>query len=155
MDSQGCPLGTYGARMMNLKELITVVKENPDKALHIMLPDGDHIPEHFHITEIGVVHKVFYDCGGTKRELKTCLLQAWVADDEHHRLGTTKLLKILSLAEKLGCEDVPVEIEYEDHFVSQFPLAGAMIAPVGVLLSCNRKHTACLAPDKCGVSGCC
>jgi hypothetical protein len=141
---------------MKLEELIDVLTENPDKALDIMLPDGDYIPEHFHITEVGLVQKKFVDCGGTKRELKSCLLQVWVASDVGHRLGTTKLLKILNLAKPmLGCDDVPVEIEYEGNFISQFPLAGAMIAPAGVLLSLSRKHTACLAPDKCGVSGCC
>ena len=141
---------------MNLKELIGVLEENPDKALHIMLPDGDYIPDHFHVTEVGLVQKTFIDCGGTKRELKSCLLQVWVANDFEHRLQTTKLLKILNLAlPMLGCDAVPVEIEYEGDFVSQFPLAGAMTAAAGVLLSLNRKHTACLAPDKCGVSGCC
>lgn len=141
---------------MNLKELIQVLLENPDKALHIMLPDGDHIPEHFHITEVGLVQKTFIDCGGTKRELKSCLLQAWVANDFDHRLQTSKLAEILNLAlPMLGSDDLPVEFEYEQDYISQFPLVGIMTAPSGVLFSLGTKHTTCLAPDKCGVSGCC
>jgi hypothetical protein len=141
---------------MNLKELISVLADNPDKPLHMMLPDGEHIPEHFHVTEVGLVHKTFVDCGGTKRELKSCVLQVWVANDFDHRLITTKLAKILNMAmPMLGSEELPVEIEYEREDISQFPLSGIMVVPAGVLFSLGLKHTTCLAPDKCGVSGCC
>jgi hypothetical protein len=52
---------------------------------------------------------------------------------------------------------LPVEVEYEDTVVSQYPLAAAEPTPSGLLFHLGDKHTACLAPDKCGVggTGCC
>jgi len=32
-----------------------------------MLENGTMVPEHFHVTEVGVVTKHFIDCGGTVR----------------------------------------------------------------------------------------
>jgi hypothetical protein len=53
----------------------------------------------------------------------------------------------------LNAADLPVEVEYEDGRVSQFPVAAAEVTPSGVLLHLGAKHTACLAPDRCGVEG--
>jgi hypothetical protein len=57
----------------------------------------------------------------------------------------------------LQSDDLPVEVEYEDAVVAQYPLAGAEVTPSGILLYLGSKHTACLAPEKCGVGGegCC
>ena len=86
------------------------------------------------------------------------MLQIWVAHDVDHRLETTKLAKIIEIAwPLLQSGDLPVEVEYEDVVVSQYPLGGAEVTPSGVLLYLGNKHTACLAPEKCGVggTGCC
>jgi hypothetical protein len=57
----------------------------------------------------------------------------------------------------LLAEDLPVEVEFEDGKVSQYPIGGMEITPAGVLFYLGTKHTACLAPEKCGVDGtsCC
>ena len=137
---------------MTLDTFLNLLSENPDAALHIMLPDDSFVPAHFHVTEVGRVHKDFIDCGGTIRSATTCVLQVWVAQDFEHRLQTTKLAEVLQLAiPLLKSTDLPVEIEYECGFVSQFPLNAAEITPSGVLLSLGTKHTACLAPDRCGL----
>jgi protein-tyrosine-phosphatase len=126
--------------------------------MHFMLPDQSFVPAHYHITEIGRVHKDFIDCGGTVRSLTSCLLQIWVATDVDHRLETTKLAKIMEIAHPLlKSDDLAVEVEYEDAVVSQYPLGGAEVTPAGILFYLGTKHTACLAPEKCGVGGeaCC
>jgi hypothetical protein len=90
------------------------------------LPDGGLIPAHFHITEVGHVTKRFIDCGGTRRTLETCLLQTWVHDDVDHRLVAGKLATIFDRAgDVLPHHDLPVEIEYEDGVVAQFPVESA------------------------------
>ena len=66
---------------MNVSEFRAVLTNNPDAALHLMLPDGDFVPAHFHVTEVGRVQKDFIDCGGTTRSAVSCLLQVWVAKD--------------------------------------------------------------------------
>jgi hypothetical protein len=137
---------------MNLEAFARVLAENPATTLHLMLPDGAFVPAHFHVTEVGRVQRDFIDCGGTVRSSTACVLQVWVAGDTDHRLDTTKLADVLRLAAPvLKATDLPVEVEYEDGRVSQFPVSAAEVTPSGVLLHLGAKHTACLALDRCGV----
>jgi hypothetical protein len=143
---------------VTLDTFLKVLTENPAAALHLMLPDQSFVPAHFHVTEVGRVQKDFIDCGGTVRSATTCVLQVWVAEDFNHRLDTTKLAKVMQLAAPiLKATDLPVEVEYGNGVVSQFPVAAAEVTPSGVLLHLGTKHTACLAPDRCGVTAtaCC
>jgi hypothetical protein len=145
---------------MNVGEFTAVLTRYPNAALHLMLPDGDFVPAHFHVTEVGRVQKDFIDCGGTTRSAVSCLLQVWVAHDTAHRLTANKLAGILELAGPLLKSDaMPVEVEYENAVVAQFPVAGVEVTPSGLLFHLGTKHTDCLAPDKCGVgqsaTGCC
>ncbi|MEI7780432.1 MAG: DUF6428 family protein [Planctomycetota bacterium] len=97
-------------------------------------------------------------CRGPRPLLTSCLLQIWVANDTDHRLETTKLAAIMEVASPLlKADDLPVEIEYEEGVISQYPLGGAESTPSGLLFYLGTKHTACLAPEKCGVdgTGCC
>ncbi len=137
---------------MNVGQLLSTLASAPHAALHMMLPSGEFIPAHFHVTEVGRVQKDFIDCGGTRRSSVTSLLQVWVASDTEHRLTTTKLASILRLAAPLlGSDELPVEIEYELNATSQFPLAEIESTPAGLLFHLGNKHTECLAPDRCGV----
>ena len=143
---------------MNVKELRTVLAAHAGMQMHWMLPDRSFVPRHYHITEVGRVQKDFIDCGGTVRSSTSCLLQIWVADDTDHRLETTKLATIMDVAAAvLKGDELPVEVEYEEGTISQYPVAGVEVTPAGVLFHLGTKHTACLAPEKCGVSGggCC
>jgi len=139
---------------MIVKEFRALLDAHPGVRLHVMLSDGAFVPDHFHITEVGRVRKDFIDCGGTVRTTSSCLLQVWVADDVDHRLDSTKLAAIMRVAAPLlESDDLPVEVEYEDGAVSQYPVGGAEMTPSGILLSLGSKYTACLAPEKCGVGG--
>ena len=143
---------------MTVRDLLMFLEQNPGQQMHWMLPDGSFVPTHYHITEVGRVQKDFIDCGGTRRSQASCLLQIWVADDTEHRLESTKLTDILTLAASvLKSDDLPVEVEYEQDSIAQYPLGGVEQTPSGLLLSLGSKHTACLAPEKCGVDGsdCC
>ena len=145
---------------MNVAELQSVLAENPEAPLHLMLPGGEFVPAHFHVTEVGRVQKDFIDCGGTTRSAASCVLQVWVAGDTGHRLSAGKLAGILRLAAPvLKSDSLPVEVEYEGAAVSQYPVAAAEVTPGGVLFHLGGKHTDCLARDKCGVgpnaAGCC
>lgn len=137
---------------MNLKELIETLSTN-DLALSGMFPNGDTLPDHFHITEVGKVRKQFIDCGGTLRDVTTCVLQVWVADDINHRLKSGKLASVLKLAKSSLdlSEDLAVEVEYETETVSVYPLTSVHFSMSGFCLNLDKKHTACLAPEKCGV----
>lgn len=111
------------------------------------LPNGAFVPEHFHVTEVGVVTKHFIDCGGTVRTEKMANFQLWDANDYEHRLKPQKLANIISLSERiLGMEDLDVEVEYQGDTIGKYDLD--FNGKNFVLVS---KQTACLAQDKCGV----
>ena len=139
---------------MNVGQLRSALATSPDAALHLMLPDGDFVPAHFHVTEVGRVQKDFIDCGGTTRSVTTCQVQLWVAADTDHRLTAGKFASILTMAAPLLKSDaLAVEVEHEGAAVSQFPLGGVERTPGGLLFHLGTKHTECLAPDRCGVPG--
>ena len=157
---------------MQLNEFKELLEANRDKAFRLQLPDQSSVPISFHITEVGLLHKTFIDCGGTMRESRTCQLQAWVGPDDDHRIASGKMADILGLAAKfLPDEDLPLEIEYEAATISQYPVASAHVGDDAVTLQLTTKHTACLAPELCivpsnsstiaanacgcGPSGCC
>ena len=133
---------------MTLEEFIGVLSANPGAALQLVLPDRSSVPAHFHVTEVGRVRKDFIDCGGTVRNSTSCLLQAWVANDTAHRLDTAKLANIIGKGAALfETTAIPLEIEYDNGVISQYPVERAEASPSGVILHLGTKHTACLAPD--------
>ena len=89
---------------MKLSELKSILESQPDTFPKFILPDGDRVPAHFHLTEVGHVAKNFIDCGGTIRKTESCVLQLWVNDrDADHRLNAGKMARILALGERVGC----------------------------------------------------
>ena len=112
-----------------------------------VLENGTFVPEHFHVTEVGMVTKHFIDCGGVTRTEKKVNFQLWDANDFEHRLKPGKLLEIINLAEaKLGIEDVEIEVEYQSDTIGKYGLE--FNGQNFVLVS---THTACLALDSCGL----
>src|SRR5712691_5890617 len=71
---------------MKLNELTALLRAHSDSIPRFILPDGEAIPAHFHVTEVGHVAKKFVDCGGTFRDSEACVLQTYVAGDFAHRL---------------------------------------------------------------------
>jgi len=139
---------------MKLNELQAILESQPDKFPRFILPDGDQIPAHFHLTEVGHVVKNFIDCGGTIRKPESALLQLWVNDgDSNHRLTAGKMAKILGLGQRvLPHYNLNVEIEYDDYAISQFPITGFAASGDYLDFTTATKHTDCLARQKCDVT---
>ena len=140
---------------MKLTELKSILRQHPSAYLRFILPDGDQVPAHFHITEVGHVTKRFIDCGGKLHD-KTdiCLLQTYVADDVDHRVNAGTFAKILDLgAQVLPHDDMPVEVEYDCCVVAQYPIADAKFNGEHIEIQLREKHTNCLAKGKCGIDG--
>lgn len=138
---------------MNLSEFKAALEKHPEHELRFILPDADVIAAHAHITEAGRIDKTFIDCGGTLRKLSLCSLQAWVAEDVDHRLKPGKLARVLDMAAPIfGGDDLPVEIEYEDCSISQFPVLEAKEADGVLTFHLGSKHTDCLAKELCAPS---
>ena len=139
---------------MTLNEFKTLLEANREKEFRLQLPDQSAVPISFHVTEVAHMHKKFIDCGGTFREQQTCQLQAWVGPDEDHRIASGKMADILNKASSLlPGDDLPLEIEYENVSISQYPVAEALVSDEAVTLQLTTKHTACLAPEMCLPAG--
>lgn len=116
-------------------------------SVDFVLHNGTKVPDHFHVTEVGIIHKHFVDCGGTVRDEKVANFQLWNANDTDHRLEPQKLLKIIELSERvLGMEDLEVEVEYQADTIGKYGLEFD-----GKNFILTTKFTDCLASDSCGI----
>jgi hypothetical protein len=130
---------------MKLSEIKTKLAEL--NSVDFELQNGTKVPDHFHVTEVGVVHKHFIDCGGTIRNEKMANFQLWNANDTDHRLKPQKLLNIIELSEnKLGLEDLEIEVEYQMETIGKYGLEFN-----GKSFVLMPKFTDCLASDSCGI----
>lgn len=122
-------------------------KLSTSKAINFIQPNGEFVPAHFHITEVGLTTKHFIDCGGTVRDEKVVSFQLWEANDFNHRLESQKLLDIIALSEKvLALSDMEVEVEYQTNTIGRY---GLDFEDQNFVLV--AKQTDCLAKDKCGI----
>ncbi|MGL2965936.1 DUF6428 family protein [Flavobacterium sp. XGLA_31] len=117
-------------------------------AIAFQLPNGDFVPGHFHVTEVGRISKHFIDCGGTVRTEEVANFQLWEANDYDHRLHPEKLVHIIELSEKvLQLPDLEIEVEYQmPDTIGKFSLDFD-----GTHFLLTSKQTNCLAKDHCGI----
>ncbi|TXI85551.1 MAG: hypothetical protein E6Q37_06090 [Crocinitomicaceae bacterium] len=120
---------------------------NVDAVVFQLPSNQGFVPEHFHITEVGLITKNFIDCGGTVREEKVINFQLWEAGDYDHRLEPSKLLRIIEKSEELfKFEELEIEVEYQQETIGKY---GLDFNGTNFLLT--NKQTACLAEDACGI----
>lgn len=120
---------------------------NNIQSLRFLQQNGEIVPLHFHITEVGLITKHFLDCGGDVHTEKLANVQIWVADDLDHRLEPKGLLKIIDLSNKvLGNEDLEVEVEYQTETIGKYSIE--MQGNNFILVA---KQTDCLAKVKCNI----
>lgn len=131
---------------MNLEELKS--KLHSIDSLNFQLPNGTVLPEHFHLTELGLTSKKYIDCGGTIRNEAFINFQLWEQNgDENHRLNPKKLLKIIEKSENvLELPNAEIEVEYQGESILKYNLE--FKNGVFHLLA---THTDCLAKENCGI----
>lgn len=136
-----------------LEDLATALREQAPKSILMVLPDGEFVPSHFHVTEVGRVQKEFIDCGGTQRRSLHGQLQLLVATDFDHRLSAKKLLGILELSQPvLGDEPLPLSVEYGQQVAVVYEVSKLEADETAIRLQLGLPQTGCLAPDRCGLS---
>ena len=150
---------------MQLHDLKKALQKHPKTFPRFVLPDGDKIPAHAHVTEVGHALRNFIDCGGMTGKTETVLLQTNVGDDTEHRLTSRRFAKILELGDRLlPHERLDVEVEYDCCVVAQYPVVEAKLAGEHLDLLLEKKRTQCLARERakvagasagCGVETCC
>ena len=135
---------------MTLSEVKLVLKQLD--TIGFQLPNGQLVPKHFHVTEVGTITKAFIDCGGTVRKEEVVNFQLWNANDYDHRLHPEKLLHIIELSEQiLTIKDLEIEVEYQGE-VENSPTIGKFGLDFdGKNFILTSKETNCLAQDQCGI----
>ena len=130
---------------MKVKELVEVLKTQA--SIGFVLPNGNTVPAHFHITEMGLELKNYVDCGGKMRNERSATFQLWVAGDTDHRMTSQKFMGIIAIADGLyGIQDLEVQVEYQQETIGVFDLNYN-----GEKFVLQSKQTACLAEDACGI----
>ena len=69
--------------IQELKNTLTQVEQ-----LVFRMEDGNKIPSHFHITEVGQIEKRFIDCGGTVRHEKKASTRAGQTSEDNRVIRT-------------------------------------------------------------------
>lgn len=134
---------------MKMSEFRSVLAHAPEALVRFTLPNGDQVPAHFHVTEVGYFSKKFIDCGGVTGATEGCVLQTWLGDDDDHRLSAGRLAKILALAGgMLPHDNLEVEVEYDCCVVSQYPVRAAKRVHEYLEFTLGSKSTQCLARQR-------
>ena len=134
---------------MKLDLLKVALNRHPGMFIRFVLPDGDYIPGHAHVTEVGHVVRNFIDCGGQTGQEEKVVLQTHIGRDTEHRLDSDRFAKILQLSERVLPNDrLDVQVEYDCCVVAQYPIAEARLEGEHVDLLLSRGRTQCRAIER-------
>jgi hypothetical protein len=144
---------------MTLRGLQNALKANRNRFPRFVLPNGDYIPAHAHVTEVGHVVRNFIDCGGLTGKEEKIVLQTHVGNDTEHRLRSDRFAKILRLGDRVvPSEDLDVDVEYNCCVVAHYPIAEATPEGEHLNLILQRGRTRCRARERREsktAAGCC
>jgi hypothetical protein len=134
---------------MTFQGLQDVLEANSGRFARFVLPDGDYIPAHAHVTEVGHVVRNFIDCGGLTGKEEKVVLQTHLGNDTDHRLRSDRFAKILRLGERvIPSGDLDVDVEYDCCVVAQYPIAQATPDGEHLNLILQRGRTQCRARER-------
>ncbi|PYK19909.1 MAG: hypothetical protein DME55_03695 [Verrucomicrobia bacterium] len=144
---------------MTLHDLQNALEANPKRFPRFVLPNGDYIPAHAHVTEVGHLVRNFIDCGGLTGKEEKVVLQTHVGDDTEHRLQSDRFAKILQLGNRvIPNADLDVDVEYDCCVVAQYPIAETQLRGQYLDLILKRGRTQCRARERRQAetaAGCC
>ena len=134
---------------MTLHDLQDALEANPKRFPRFVLANGDYIPAHAHVTEVGHVVRTFIDCGGQTGKEEKVVLQTHVGNDTDHRLRSDRFAKILELGNRvIPSADLDVDVEYDCCVVAQYSVAEARPDGEHLNLILRRGRTQCRARER-------
>jgi hypothetical protein len=134
---------------MTFHDLQNALEANPNRFPRFVLPDGDYIPAHAHVTEVGHLVRNFIDCGGLSGKEEKVVLQMHVGDDSDHRLRSDRFAKILRLGKRvIPTADLDVDVEYDCCVVAQYPIVKAKPDSEHLNLILQRGRTQCRVRER-------
>jgi Family of unknown function (DUF6428) len=134
---------------MTFHDLQNALEANPNRFPRFVLPDGDYIPAHAHVTEVGHLVRNFIDCGGLSGKEEKVVLQMHVGDDSDHRLRSDRFAKILRLGKRvIRTADLDVDVEYDCCVVAQYPIVNVKPDSEHLNLILQRGRTQCRVHER-------
>ncbi|MBD3754987.1 MAG: hypothetical protein IE937_05010 [Gammaproteobacteria bacterium] len=114
------------------------------------MPDGQAVPAHFHITDVGSVFRHFIDCGGQIGDEAYVQIQLWLGADSAHRLTAQTAGKILQqsqpvLARLPDLARSEVMVEYQTTLTSLYAIDVVRVTTDALLFALSAVQTQCLA----------
>jgi hypothetical protein len=144
---------------MKYEALKSALERYPTTFPRFVLPNGDYVPPHAHVTEVGHVIRNFIDCGGLTGKEEKVVLQTHVGNDTDHRLRSDRFAKILRLGDRvIPSADLEVDVEYDCCVVAQYPITEATPDGEHLNLILQRGRTQCRARERSEgetAAGCC
>jgi len=135
---------------MTFQSFTKLLTENSANPIHFYLPNGEQIPAHFHITDVGKINRQFIDCGAEIRTENWVQLQLWLGKDSDHRLNSGQINKILQHSDKvlstlLNLHEAEVVIEYQIDLISSYTISRAEAFDNVLHVYLASRNTDCLA----------
>jgi uncharacterized protein DUF6428 len=141
-----------------MRELQETLQEHPSRFPRFVLPDGNFIPAHAHLTEVSHVVRNFIDCGGMTGQEEKIVLQMHVGDDKEHRLRSDRFAKILQFGNRvIPSVNLDIDVEYDCCVVAQYPIAELQLEGNYLDLMLQHGQTQCRARERREAEGadCC
>ena len=135
---------------MIFKEFQRILYANPAKQIRFILPNGETVPKHYHITDVCSVFKNAIDCSGHTREEAHVHIQLWLGADKEHHLHSDTAVKILQQSQEIlkqitDLANTPVVIEYQTEVTGLYQIREANISESEIVFTLQNIQTQCLA----------
>ena len=143
---------------MKTNELLSLLKEHPNKKLLFEYTPGNYVAPNYHITEVKNITIDSVDCGAGVDFWKETIIQLWESPDEKDTLEymtAYKALGILSKVDQIKPMEKAVEVKFEysnKHFhTAQLFVNDFLMDADKLILKLGVEQTDCKARETCGV----
>lgn len=143
---------------MKTKELLTLLREQSQKALLFEYRPNQFVGANYHITEIKNITVDAVDCGAGTDFWKETVIQLYESPEEKNKkefMTAYKALSILNKVDRIKPMEKEVEVKFEysnDTFhTAQLFVNNALISNERVILQLGIAKTDCKAKDACGI----
>ena len=144
---------------MNIKELLSVLRENKNKELLFEYTENRFAGTNYHLTEVKNVLFETVDCGGAINDWKETHIQLWESPTEIGKedyITTDKAVAILDRVNGIrplwNETDVKIEFGNKDFHTSVLSIRSVISDYGSVTIRLFADETGCKAPEACGVS---
>jgi len=143
---------------MKTKELLSILKDNPNKSLLFEYKPGALVGANYHITEVKNVTIDAVDCGATTDYWKETIIQLWESPTEKDKrtyMSAYKALSILNKVDKIKPMERDVEVKFEysnaNFHTAQLFVNAYQVTGDNLIFHLGVEPTDCKAKETCGI----